>query len=75
MDIYTTYKIPFEVGTWARGHKFDITAVKMTRKLMKLDQIETQMSVLQKEADAINDELAKDIIAAMAKLKVQDAPK
>lgn len=73
MDIYTTYRIPFEVGTWARGHKFDITAVRLSRALIKIDDIEIQIAALQKQSDKVHEGLAKDIMIARTKMETHDA--
>ena len=73
MDIYTTHKIPFEIGTWARGHKFDITAVRLSRSLMKIERLHKELAALENQIDAADQELADDVKIARNKMEKQDA--
>lgn len=52
MDIYTDPRIPFNLGVWARGHKFNVIAVQMTRHLQSITKIDGQIAALQRSKDA-----------------------
>jgi hypothetical protein len=71
-DIYSDMRVPFAVGAWARGHKFDLTAVKLTRALMVLESLQSQQDDLQKRVDKAQQQLTEAIADATAKMEKSD---
>lgn len=69
MDIYGTMRVPFDIATWFRGHKFSSEAVAATRHLRRLDEIETQIAALQNEATAVERRLAVTLCDAKKKME------
>jgi hypothetical protein len=63
MDIYSHHRIPFNLGVWARNHKFHPTAVKMARGLKLIAEIDQKMLDLEQTKEdaeqALRDALAE----------------
>lgn len=49
LDKYSDHRIPFMVGTWARAHKFNPTAVNLSKALEDIDK--TRAAIVAKEKE------------------------
>lgn len=70
-DVYSDPRVPFDVATWARGHRFDVTAVGMTKKLVKLDDLKNKLAKLEDEIE--QEEIALQTMVDQAKGKMEVA--
>lgn len=50
-DIYSDHRIPFMVGTWARAHRFNPTAVDLARSLVRLDNMKAQIAKIERDME------------------------
>jgi hypothetical protein len=71
-DIYSDMRVPFDVSTWARMHKFSTEAVNLTRALRKHQALEAQMESIQKQIDANTDEIHTAVSSVKTKMEGSD---
>ena len=67
MDIYSDMRVPFNVAVWARSHKYDKTAVQITRALLRLKEIKAQIEALEQEADHVEAQMQTLCAEALVK--------
>lgn len=75
MDIYSDMRIPFDIGTWLRGHKFNVTSVAITKKLQECDSISAQIRALEDAQSQAEGELGFLIEEAKLKMTTEDKQK
>lgn len=66
MDIYSDMRIPLDVAIWARSHKFNVGATKLTRAIQRVNQAQLALSQAQQSMEDAEEQLR----AACAEIKV-----
>ena len=49
LDVYSDLRVPFEVAAWARGHKFNVVAVNISRDIKALNKLREDILALEKQ--------------------------
>lgn len=61
MDVYSDMRVPFDVATWLRGHRFSPVAVNITRALTEDKDLAERIERLERERTAREQNL-RDLI-------------
>jgi hypothetical protein len=69
LDVYSDLKVPFEVATWARGHRFNVVAVDIARSIKTLKAIAETRERLETQEEEIEAELRNHIALARKKME------
>ena len=69
MDIYSNHLIPFSLGIWARTHKFNPTAVQMTKDLQLIAKLDEESKLLERRKEAAEAALKATLLIAEQKLE------
>ncbi len=72
-DVYSDMRIPFDVATWMRGHKFNPVSVNVTKQLQSLDDLKLRREKIEREIDAQEENLKDLITQARNKMEEADA--
>ncbi len=68
LDIYSDHQIPFMVGTWARAHKFNPTAVALTKTLNDIEAKKIGIRTAELELEMLESKLKQHISDAEEKM-------
>ncbi len=68
LDIYSDHRIPFMIGTWARAHKFNTTAVSLSRTVTAIREKEAAIKRAEHDLAALEQTLAAHIANAEDKM-------
>ena len=69
MDLYSDMQVPFEVAVWARAHRFNTTAIGITRSLLRRNQLTAEMDRIEKEREEVEAELRAMCVEAQSKME------
>ncbi len=72
MDIYSNHRISFNAGVWARGHKFNKTAVAMTNKLQLIARLQSDILAIERQLEEEEHNLSELVRQAEEKQREQD---
>lgn len=70
LDEYSDMMVSFDVAAWARGHKFNITAVKLSHELRVREQLIKERDRIQTMIDQSEEAIKKH--QDDARVKMQD---
>ena len=70
-DIYSDPRIPFDVSTWLRGHKFNPVAVNITRSLHECETCKAGIAALEQQLE--HEEQKLRALIAQAKQRMEDS--
>ena len=68
-DVYSDLKVPFDVGTWCRGHLFNVTAVNIARDVRALKQLRANIEHLEQQETELELRLSTFIDDARKKME------
>lgn len=63
MDVYSVLEVPFDVATWARGHRYSPVAVDIAKNIRNKEE-------LQKGLNALYDAIEKNEASLVALIEV-----
>lgn len=72
MDILTTHHVSLNAAIWARGHKYNITAVALVKQLQLIAELEKQRDVVQGKLDNAEAEIKSLVEVAEFKQRKSD---
>lgn len=69
MDIYSSYRVPFNLAVWARGHKYHPVAVQITRDLKSIANLEAEMEAIERRKEEAEQALRTTLARAEQQLE------
>ena len=72
MDIYATHKVPFDLATYCRGHKFSLAAVELSKALKEMERVGKLVSELEAMNEHAQDRLDNALKEVRKKMNEQD---
>lgn len=68
LDVYSALEVPFDVATWARGHRYSPTAVDIAKNLRRKAELRKELEATEKAIEETEATLTTLIEAARDKM-------